>query len=278
MMTRTPHQPAFRRFGLATAIAALIALAIAAAPASGQGPQQQAPVAQAAPITKQSFEVASIRPLDPHARLNFGKEPSFPSNRLSYGVVNVKSLIELAFGVVTNEISGGPDWIDSQLYSIDAKVEGDALLTQVQMQPLLQSLLEERFQLKVHREQRVVPGYALVLAKGGSKLQPTKGGRAYTGVSAFELIERNNTVGYFANTLWDWTIKKPVVDRTGLEGMYDFDLKFIPQDGPLRDAPRYSNLPDIFTAAQEQLGLKLVPQKIPVDYIVIDHVEALSEN
>ena len=78
--------------------------------------------------------------------------------------------------------------------------------------------------------------------------------------------------------MWAWTIKKPVVDRTGLEGMYDFDLKFMPQDGPLYDDPRYSNLPDIITATQEQLGLKLVPQKVPVDYLVIDHVEPPSEN
>jgi len=278
MTARTPYQPAFRRFRFATPIAALLTLATAAVPASGQGPPQQAPVAQTAPIRKQGFEVASIRPVDPHVPLDFGKAPSFPSNRLTYRIVNVKGLINVAFGVVGDEISGGPDWIDSQLYSIDAKVEGDALLTQKQMRPLLQSLLEERFHLKVHREQKVALGYALVLAKGGSKLQPTKGGPALTAASGFELRLQNGTVEDLANTMWAWTIKKPVVDRTGLEGMYDFDLKFMPQDGPLYDDPRYSNLPDIFTATQEQLGLKLVPQKVPVDYLVIDHVEPPSEN
>ncbi len=255
---------------------AFVLVAIATRTALAQGNSSQALAASP------RFEVASIRPLDPRAPLdNSGQAPSFPSNRLTIRITNVEILIKMAFGVGDGEISGGPDWINSfsQLYSIDAKVEGDALLTQEQMRPLLQNLLEERFHLKVHHEQKMVAGYALVLAKGGSKLQPSKGGPSIFAASSSELKLKNNSVEDFAKMIWkNWTIKKPVVDRTGLEGMYDFDLKFAPQDGPLRDDPRYSNLPDIFTATQEQLGLKLVPQEVLVDYLVIDHVEPPSEN
>ena len=206
---------------------------------------------------------------------------SFPSNRFTLRIASLKLLIKLAYGIGPGIISGGPPWVDSQLYSINAKVEGNTLLTQKQMRPLLQNLLADRFHLKVHPVQKIVPGYALVIAQGGPKLQLTKGG-PFLGMGGrygdSELKYQNDSVVDFANVIGYSAFRKPVVDRTGLEGMYDFDLKFSPEDGPLRDDPRYSSLPDIFTAVQSQLGLKLVPQRVPVDSLVIDHVEPLSEN
>ncbi len=274
-MTRTQDRSSLgRRCNFATPSALLLTLAIAAVPVSGQGPLQRVSAAQTASIPKQAFEVASIRPFDPSASpSNPGQAQLFPSNRLTARITDVELLISEAFGVAGGEIAGGPDWINTQFYSVDAKVEGDALLTREQMRPLLQNLLEERCHMKFHHEQKPVAGYVLVLAKGGSKLQPTKGGPPRSSASSFELALRNDSVENFAKMIWNWTIKKPIVDGTGLEGRYDFDLKFAPQDGPLRDDPRYSNLPDIFTAVQEQLGLKLVPQEVPVDYLVIDHIE-----
>ncbi len=178
MTTCIPQQRAFRRLSFAVACTALMTQAITAIPAACQTPPQSAPTAHTTPHTtpaqKQAFEVASIRPLDPHApRDNFGQDWVFPSNRFTMRIAGLKTLIQLAYG--TDKISGGPDWVGSQLYSVNAKVEGNAFLTQKQMRPLLRNLLEERFHLKAHPEQKIVPGYALVIAKGGAKLQPNKG-------------------------------------------------------------------------------------------------------
>lgn len=167
---------------------------------------------------------------------------------------------------------------DSQIYAINAKVEGGVRVTQKQMNLLLQNLLAERFHLKVHRDQKILPGYALTVAKGGPKLKPTQGGpffRIIDPTTGYKI--QNDSVANFAKAI-AVAVQKPVADKTGLDGQYDFELKFAPDEGPTRDDPRYASLPDIFTALQVQLGLKLVPQKIPVDFIVVDHVEAPSEN
>jgi len=185
-------------------------------------------------------------------------------------------LIFMAYGVPYTRVLGGPDWLGSQPYDLTAKVEGDTLLTQEQMQPLLQTLLEERFHLKIHHVQKMVSGYALVIAKGGSKLQPNKGAPFHGMVGETEIKFWNESVKSFAIRIAN-PAGRPVVDRTGLEGTYDFDLKFATEDTPIDSAD--SNLPDLFTAVQEQFGLKLVPQKVPVETLVIDHVDKIpTEN
>jgi uncharacterized protein (TIGR03435 family) len=259
-------------------LAALVGMVLAPIPCLGQTRTQPASAAHTAPKQKQAFEVASIRPVDPHATGgNTGQFGPVQSNRFTMRSMDVRLLIQLAYG--TDKISGGPEWAYSQNYSVNAKVEGDALLTQKQMRPLLQNLLEERFHLKIHREQKIVPGYALVIAKGGPRLQPTNGG-VYFGIGgspgSSELKYQNESVENFAKVIGYAAFEQPVVDKTGVEGMYDFDLKFTPEVGPYRDDPRFANLPDIFTAVQVQLGLKLVKQKVPVDSLVIDHVDRIS--
>jgi uncharacterized protein (TIGR03435 family) len=147
------------------------------------------------------------------------------------------------------------------------------------MRPLLQNLLEERFHLKTHREQKIVPGYALVVAKSGPKLRPTKGDTFVGNYSGFEIDYKNVSVANFGGAIGAWVVKQPVVDKTGIQGYYDIDLKFAPETGPLAGDPRGTNLPDIFTAMQEQLGLKLVAQKVTVDTLVIDHADRIpTEN
>ena len=234
--------------------------------------------ALAQPPTKPlAFEVASIRPLPPNAaRENSAGGLSFPNNRFTMRTTDVRILIQLAYGI--DDISGGPSWIGSQLYSVNAKVEGNAILTQKQMQPLLQNLLADRFHLKLHRVRRIEPGYALVLAPGGPKLPPTNGGAFFTFNSLCELKSRNNSVENFGQAVGHLVIKQPVVDKTGLDGMYDFDLKYVPDEIPNTNDPTCSNAPDLFTALQKQLGLKLVPQKVPVESIVIDSIDKPSDN
>jgi bla regulator protein blaR1 len=189
----------------------------------------------------------------------------------------------IPFGFERLRVEGGPDWVDSNQYELQAKID-DALFTQMQtMTPaqqreqvdlMEQSLLADRFKLKVHFETREVPGYALVVAKGGPKLTPAKDGERS------QLSKTGNTMTASAITLGDW-VQGPfigsrlVVNQTGLTGAYNFTLTWTNQvttEGSETDAP------SLFTAVQEQLGLKLVPTKIPTEVIVIDHIERPSEN
>jgi bla regulator protein BlaR1 len=224
----------------------------------------------------QSFEVAMLRLEDPHTRVNYNRPDApnqthtFPTNRLNMFHTMLKSLIAAAYGVPYNKILGGPAWLDSQHYDLSAKVEGQARLSQKQMQPMLQNLLKERLHLAVHSEHRIVPGFELVIAKGGSKLK-ANAGAPFGGMNAgFEFRFQNVSAESIAQMV-EWAIKQPVVDKTGLTGMYDYDLKFTPENAPV-DSPN-SHFGSIFSAIQEQLGLKLVRQQLPVNYLVIDHVE-----
>jgi uncharacterized protein (TIGR03435 family) len=224
---------------------------------------------------EQSFEAASFRLEDPHTSVGYNRTgpnqaQTFPSNRLTMRHTMLKSLICEAYGVDYNKIAGGPVWLDSEHYDLSAKVEGDARLTEKQMAPMLRNLLKERLHLVVHTEPRIVPGYALVIAKGGPRLQANKGAPFGGTKGIAELKFQNVSAEYVAQVI-ETAIKHPVIDKTGLGGMYDFDLKFTPENAPI-DSP-YSNFRSIFSAIQEQLGLKLTPQKVPVDYLVIDRVD-----
>jgi uncharacterized protein (TIGR03435 family) len=141
-----------------------------------------------------------------------------------------------------------------------------------------QSLLADRFKLKVHFETREMPGFALVIAKGGPKLTPAKDGEST------RLSLHQNEMTATAITLDQW-IHSPflggrvVVDQTGLKGTYNFTLTW--SDQPVNSDAGQENgtdAPSLFTAVQEQMGLKLVPTKAPVEVIVIDHIERPSEN
>jgi uncharacterized protein (TIGR03435 family) len=259
-----------RRLNFAPALAAFLAMALAAIPA----------LSQAKP---QAFEAVSIRLEDSHTSQAAFNDPSsnqpqhFPSNRFIMRHIMLRSLICEAYGIQCNYVLEGPDWIDRQHYDLIAKVEGTALLTQEQMQPLMQNLLQERFHLVAHRQQKVVPGFALVIAKGGPKLQPNKGAPAggFFGGPYFKF--QNMSVEHFSKVL-ESPVKKPIVDKTGLTGMYDFDLKYAPTDAAANN-PAAAGLPDIFTVLQEQLGLKLVPQPVTIKTLIIDHVDKIpTEN
>ncbi len=230
----------------------------------------------------QSFEAAMLRLEDPHSTVNYNRPDSpnqsqkYPSNRLIEFHIMLKSLISQAWGIPYQNILAGPSWIDSQHYDLSAKVEGDARLTQEQMRPMLRNLLEQRLHLAAHREHRIVPGYALVVAKGGSKMKRTTGDPFSGGVLRNEFWFRNAPVEQLRVVI-AYDVKKPVVDKTGLAGNYDFRLVFTRPDVP-SDVERLEH-ESIFTALQEQLGLRLTPQKLPVDYLIIDHVErAPDEN
>ena len=256
-----------------------------------------------------SFEVASIRPSDPARCAPFPMVDGHNS-RVEMKCVTLKFLLQLAYGVRDFQISGGPGWIGSTQYDIAAKeaakpdasavpdkdvadLTDDERKTQGgRLRALLQPFLADRFQLKTHRETKQLPVYVLTVAKGGPKLKidektPNVSGGLRLG-RAF-LAGEQTRISLLVQAV-SQIVGRPILDRTGLTSKYDFELKWTPDqsspNGPLGGplppspdaAPADPNLPTIFTAIQEQLGLKLDSSKGPVEIIVIDHVERPSEN
>jgi uncharacterized protein (TIGR03435 family) len=218
-----------------------------------------------------AFEVASVRacPRD-HGYTSQG---TFPANRVAYHNMPLQIAVAIAFNQNSRHISG-PNWLSDACYDIDAKVEGDAQLSLEQMRPLLQSLLKDRFHLAAHNETRIQSGYALVVAKDGPKLIPSKdGGQPHVYTLPDGVDVRHGGVSSLASALSSpGAAGGPVIDKTGIQGDYDIKLHYAALNS------QNSNLPDLFTAIQEQIGLKLVSQKVPVDFLVIDRIEKPSEN
>jgi uncharacterized protein (TIGR03435 family) len=279
--------------------AALISL-VAAAPTHAQILHATAPLP--------SFEVATIRPWQPAPTppLPPGAPVRMPvkiapgtgvhgqvSDQVHF-IGQASLLIALAYnlriGTEGTHIVGMPAWADSEScrYKIDAKIDSSLFSTMQtmsnakqheQVQLMEQSLLAERFNLRVHFETRMLPAYSMVVAKGGSKLTPARPGEtlwltATTTANGTQVTAR-------AATLDDW-IDSPflggreVVNKTGLEGAYDFTLTYSPRAEAVADDSAAA--PVLTTAIEDQLGLKLVPAKAPVEVIIIDHIERPTEN
>ena len=252
-----------------------------------------------------AFEVASIKPSDPTTR---GSRISVtPGGRFTTINATVKMLIQSAYDVRGFLISGGPAWLDTQGYDIEARgadmgITDDDLrkMTEEQRQPFMnllrqrvRTLLMERFQLKVHWETKELPVYALVVSKNGPKVQPAKSDNPAQGLSVrgdagqMTITGNSMSMASLVHALAD-SVGRPVLDKTELKGNYDFKMTYAPDPmqqpakpkdgGPDRPAPADADGPSLFTALQEQLGLKLVAQTDPVDVLVIDHVEQPSEN
>ncbi len=212
--------------------------------------------------------------------------------------INVKSLINSAYNVKPDSIVGGPDWINSNHYDINAKVtpSGDAAppaLTDAQRKQMLQSLLAGRFKLAVHPESKVGAIYELDFAKGGSKLHESTSSNASPTANAPGSLPAPRARMTFGNgqltgkaialsTLVDLLssqLHRPVVDKTGLTGKYDIDLHWTPDSlSASETASSDASGPSLFTALQEQLGLKLNPAKGAVETLVIDHIEPPTPN
>jgi uncharacterized protein (TIGR03435 family) len=231
------------------------------------------------PTSQPAFEVASIHTVAPYSedeiRRGLGDFPwsAFPTSRFFAHRLTLKMLIGLAYGVEQKYIQGGPDWLDSQAYDIEAKVEGEHQLTYEQIKPLLQHLLEQRLKVATHRVTKMFPGYALIVAKGGEKLQPAKADtRPHANIFSNRLQAQHMDPDHFVEIL-SHPVGYPVVDKTGITGNFDIDLSY----APANDSS--SLLPSLFTALQEQLGLKLESQRVPVEMLVIDHADKIpTEN
>ncbi len=266
-------------------------------------------VGSAQRATRPQFEVASIKACKDGSPISRSSSPG----RAAFGCQTVQTLIQFAYILFADghldvsryspPIVGGPPWISSDRFQIVAKPEGKA--SQEMMRgPMLAALLEDRFKLSTHRESREAPIYPLTIAKRGTRLRPasctipdfTSGpvpppGPRQTPLCGSGRRERNGL-----NTVWDvyglnldgfahrlsGAVDRPVVDRTGIAGSFDFHLEWAADAGapgaPEAAPSDPAGAPSIFTALQEQLGLKLVPARGPVEFLVIDHVERPSEN
>jgi uncharacterized protein (TIGR03435 family) len=217
------------------------------------------------PTTAQSFEVASVRQV-PEGQGYFSISPS-GDKRFSAQNASMKLLIDMAFGINDDQISGkNLDWLNFELYDVEAAPEGDAPLSYEQLRLPLQQLLAQRFHLTFHHEWKDKQGYTLVVAKGGSKLTPAKD-IAATGYILQDGLRSPSLSMRSLAAMLAHPLGRPVINKTDLTGNYEIKLNFAP------DGSTDSSYPSIFTAMQEQLGLKLEPQKVPVEMLVIDHLD-----
>lgn len=220
----------------------------------------QKPTAPAA-----SFEVASLRLVEK------GKEgrtfiSDFDSNHFVATNASLLLLICIAYAVDENQLLSAPAWLGDTFYDVSAKAEGDAALSYKQLQPVLQHLLEQRLHLATHRGVRQVSGFALITLKSASNLKPVSATAAEGYIMSNQLHAPSISLASFAAML-SHPLGKPVRDETGLRGNFAITLNFAPAEST--DSP----LPSIFTAVQQQLGLKLEPRQVQQQTLSIDHVD-----
>jgi uncharacterized protein (TIGR03435 family) len=205
--------------------------------------------------------------------------------------VTLKRCIQLAYRIQEYQVSGGPNWLDTARFNITAKAaDSDEKLPndvhQKRMEAMLRTLLADRFQLEIHRETKVLPAYTLTVGKNGPKLKEAEPGEgSSTSTGRGRLTAKRVSMADLAIRLSS-LMDRPVVDMTGIQGTFDLALEWTPDDTQPAAKPggneevwiEKSSGPSIFTAIQEQLGMRLEAQKAPVKKIVIDRAERPSEN
>lgn len=219
-----------------------------------------------------SFEVASIRPsVDQGGPLRVTGRVDADGIHLAN--VTLRNCIQRAYKVKPYQVSG-PDWIGVQRYAIVAKAAAPA--PEATILQMLETLLAERFKLVLHRESRETPAYALVVGKSGPKLKAAEGGDGATeiGGNGGEGVRfQRATMDALAGAL-SQSVDLPVFNFTGLQGIYDFTLSWSKK----QESAEPGDAPSIFTALQEQLGLRLESRKVAIEVLVVDRVERPTEN
>jgi uncharacterized protein (TIGR03435 family) len=242
----------------------------------------QSDVAKPQPMAKDAdpdWEVATVRPSDPndngHQHINLrGRHVMLLDH-------TVDDILLIGFGVQKSQLAGEPDWAKTERWNVDGvpDVEGEPSMRQ--LQAMMQKILVERFGLKLHHEQREMPVFALTVARGGPKMTPNLS-------DPNGWFDQQNSVGNGRDvealknasmrdlaTILQFRVDRPVVDQTDLKGRYDLKLQWSTDEA---QTTQPDALPGLFTAIQEQIGLKLEPVKAPADVLVIDQVEKPSPN
>ncbi len=261
-----------------------IALAMPAFAQAGP-PPGGAGQSEASPAKLLEFEVATIKPVkDPNPNRTRDREEG---RRFTAFSTTLSDLILMAYHLDRWQTAGAPAWVTTDEYDVDAVAESEAEFRE-RGPEMLQQLLADRFKLKFHWEQRKLSVYVLSVAKSGPRLKPAgANGQQSASCQRFGVCTfRSDTLQRFAGWLSYAVLDRPVVDKTGIPGVFDFTLRWTPNESQFAgtgirvpqptDDPNAP--PELFTAIQEQLGLKLEPMKAPVDVLVVDHVERPSEN
>jgi len=221
----------------------------------------------------QTFEVDTVKLSPPQPMGHTSISLSSGHGRVTMTNVTLKRAVMSAYSLSPNQIFGGPSWLDSANYDIVAKAstptDDDALLMR-----MLQSLLADRFKLVVHHETRTMQAYSLELLKQSPKLEKADEGEDSVSVSNSSMDAKHVDMDRFAQSL-SLQLDHPVVNHTGLKGAFNFKLQWEPERA---DGPGATDRPSIFTAVQEQLGLRLRAGRNPVDTIVVDHAEQPGQN
>ena len=241
---------------------------------------------------KPGIEVATIKPTEPGAR---GTYLIFRGADLQVANFSLEHLVMFAYGLQEKQIAGAPDWMSADKFDIDAKPDTPGVPNEQQLRMMVQRLLADRFALQVHSEQKEMAAYVLTVGKDGPKMtKDTDNPNGLPGLffrqvgSPIILTVQNATMREFCGLMQSTVLDRPVVDRTGLEGRWNFLLKWTADEtqfAGMRVPPPAANAadsgdapPPLFTALPEQLGLKLEAQKTQVPVVVIDHVDHPSPN
>ena len=236
-----------------------------------------------------SFEVATIKPTAPGTQ---GKGLTMRDAR-TFMTVNysVSDLIAFGYAVSPRQIVGGPPWLESDHFDIQGTPDQPGMPNRPQIEAMVQKLLTDRFKLTFHREKRELSVFSISVAKTGAKLTDSAAnpdnppGVGFTRLGS--MFASNAKISDLSGLFQSIVLDRPVIDETGLTGHYDFKLNWTPDESQfpsLKGLPtppaddKADTPPDLFTAIQQQLGLKLEAKKAPVDVLVIDHVEKPSGN
>jgi uncharacterized protein (TIGR03435 family) len=223
--------------------------------------------------TAPAFDAVSIKPSPPYMP-GMATGVRLDGRMFRSSGIPLRNLIYSAFGVPSWALSGGPGWLDTDAFDITATIPSGTPVSRIN--EMVQTLLAERFQLKVHKETRDFPVYALVVSKDGSRLQASVDGKFTVNSTGGHLELQHASIPVFIQYLGGaHAADRPVIDRTGLSGYFDFVLNWSPESVQTNSSDIGAS---IFTAIQEQLGLRLEPRKAPSEFIVIDGVERPSEN
>jgi uncharacterized protein (TIGR03435 family) len=234
-----------------------------------------------------AFEVASIRPCppgtpEPGAQRMGMVQFTFPGGRFEAKAVSVKFLLEWAYGILPSQHSDGPSWLENVRYDIAAKAEGSATDDQIRL--MVRALLAERFKLKFHHESREVPVIVISLGKTAPKLFPPKEEEKYsihvepqTGpdqkIVSWHIVATRFSFAQL-NLTFSRQLERVILNRTGMEGDFDFTLDMTPDES----RPNPLDPAIVLEALRDQLGLVVKSQKGPVDFLAIDSVEKVADN
>ena len=272
------------------ALALFMTFGLAGSALGQEAPKAPAAMQPMAADADPSFAVATIKPSKPDEVVTRIPPVGY---RTVLPMITVLKLVSFAYDLHNEQVVGAPQWIGSETFDFEGVSDTQGRPDVEQLKTMIQKLLVDRFQLKFHWEKRELPAYVLAVGKKGAKLDKSKedvhGSQTFfikqNGPASRTLTAKNVGVTELAHMMQFNMLDRPVVDQTGLQGTYDFVLTWAPdesqatQDGTKAPSPNGEpDVPGLFTAVQEQLGLKLSAAKTEVEVMVVDRVEQPSPN